>query len=479
MVSSASADTWTQQANFGGSARHAATGFYLNGKGYIGTGGTFSVRKKDFWQWDPVGNVWSQKADFGGTARSGAVGFAIGNLGYIATGFSTVYCKDIYAYDPTTNTWTQKANLPAAARHYAVGFSLDGKGYIGTGNAGGAFKDFWQYDPVADSWTQKADFGGTARSSSSGFGLNGKGYLGIGYGSGPLKDFWEYDPVADTWTKKADFGGGKRSDGVAFAICDKGFMGAGVASSVDKNDLWEYDPVNNTWTQKSNFGGQGRENAVGFSDGTYGYIGTGTNIFNEFSDFYQYTSDCLILPISLTDFTAAQKEHTVVLSWTTASEINNDFFSVEKSLDGVHFQTFAVVKGNGNSTAALHYQAIDMHPFTGLNYYRLKQTDFDGNFSYSLVISCRTTGIGMMQILSVNPNPVQSVLDITTDLSDEEELEIMLFTTKGQLVSQSNFVVDQDIQHVYLNVDDLHQGMYLLAIDCEYGSYTQKVIKTN
>src|SRR5687768_11906654 len=76
--------TWTQMANFGGTARWRAVGFSIGTKGYIGTGND-GVDKNDFWEWDQATNVWTQKANFTGTARSGAVGFSIGTKGYIGT----------------------------------------------------------------------------------------------------------------------------------------------------------------------------------------------------------------------------------------------------------------------------------------------------------------------------------------------------------------------------------------------------------
>src|SRR2546423_8607295 len=81
-------DTWTQKADFGGTARSGAVGFSIGSKGYIGTGENYidPYGKNDFWEYDPVVNTWLQKADFGGAARYLAVGFSIGNKGYIGTG---------------------------------------------------------------------------------------------------------------------------------------------------------------------------------------------------------------------------------------------------------------------------------------------------------------------------------------------------------------------------------------------------------
>jgi len=92
-------------------------------------------------------DTWTQKADFGGTARGGAVGFTIGTKGYIGTGYynvgSKVYCKDFWEYDPTANAWTQKADFGGTARCTAAGFSIGSKGYIGMASGGieGYLKD--------------------------------------------------------------------------------------------------------------------------------------------------------------------------------------------------------------------------------------------------------------------------------------------------------------------------------------------------
>lgn len=248
---------------------------------------------------------------------------------------------------------------------------------------------------------------------------------------------------------------------------------------MDKNDLWEYDPVSDSWTQKASYAGSGREDPVGFSDGTSGYIGTGTNIFSEFGDFYQYTPDCLVLPIGLTDFTAVQQDHSIIINWTTETELNNEYFTVEKSLDANHFEAIALVKGSGTSSSSLTYHAADAFPFTGLNYYRLKQTDYNGSFSYSNIISCVASGLGMMKVLSVNPNPVTTFIDITTDISDDEELNVELLTVNGRLVLRNVYFVKKDIQHLYVDLADVLEGIYFLRVSCEYGSFSTKLVKIN
>src|SRR5438132_292786 len=87
LTSSWAQDTWVQKANFGGTGRNGATGFSIDSKGYIGTGGDNNgIETKDFWEYDPSLNSWTQKADFGGAGRHLATAFAIGDKGYIGTG---------------------------------------------------------------------------------------------------------------------------------------------------------------------------------------------------------------------------------------------------------------------------------------------------------------------------------------------------------------------------------------------------------
>lgn len=93
------------------------------------------------------------------------------------------------------------------------------------------------------------------------------------------------------------------------------------------------------------------------------------------------------LPIELLSFVGYTADNINVLNWSTASETNNDYFTVEKSLNGLDWDKLFDVKGNGNSTTKINYIGYDRNPNQGVNYYRLKQTDFDGKSVTSKVIS--------------------------------------------------------------------------------------------
>ena len=89
------------------------------------------------------------------------------------------------------------------------------------------------------------------------------------------------------------------------------------------------------------------------------------------------------LAIELNDFNAAAQKDKVKITWSTASENNNDYFSIERSTDAVSWSTVKTIKGAINSSALISYESFDENPFAGTNYYRLKQTDLDSKFTYS------------------------------------------------------------------------------------------------
>jgi hypothetical protein len=283
---------WTKKADFA-EIRYFAIGFSIGTKGYIGTGGFGVSYKKDFWAWDQATNTWTQKADFGGTARYGAVGFSIGAKGYIGTGYDGAYKQDFWEWDQANNLWVQKNNFGGIARRKAVGFSISTKGYIGTGFDGASpHNDFWEWDSSTDAWTQKADFGGISRENAVGFSIGNKGYIGGGNDSSYLlyNDFWEWDQTTNIWTQKANFGTTGKRNAIGFSIGTQGYIGTGFNTNSATKDFWAWDQSTNTWSKQTDLGGGARAEAVSFSIGNKGYIGTGDNgVSIHYQDFWEWT----------------------------------------------------------------------------------------------------------------------------------------------------------------------------------------------
>lgn len=300
----AGAQTWTQKADYGSTARNRAAAFsipYLQ-KFYV-VGGYDFTYQQDVWEYDTLTDAWTQRAAFPGGSTT-AVAFSINGKGYVGTGVGGgfTWTNSFYEYDPLSDSWTQKADFPGAARGYAFGFAIGDKGYIGGGFSGLpgsfiAYSDLYEYDPATDSWTQKAGYPGAGGALGAvGFAAGVKGYAGCGssidvQGNQTLHDdFWEYDPVTDAWTQKADYAGGIRGEATAFAVCSKGYIGLGynVPHASFNNDFWEYDPASDTWIAINDFGGVPRAYAPGAAIGKSGYAATGSNGITNFNDHWEY-----------------------------------------------------------------------------------------------------------------------------------------------------------------------------------------------
>lgn len=171
------------------------------------------------------------------------------------------------------------------------------------------------------------------------------------------------------------------------------------------------------------------------------------------------------LPIELLSFTANECENAVCLEWQTASEINNDFFTLEKSIDGVAWQSFITLLGAGNSHSTINYNAIDKDPFSGLSYYRLKQTDFNGDFEYSPIVSVFLEN-QHDQGVTVYPNPASKYVTIKGQFIKDSPME--MYSSKGQEVTSFVKIIQRSAYNVLLDVSFLVPGIYYVKINSRY-----------
>jgi len=197
---------------------------------------------------------------------------------------------------------------------------------------------------------------------------------------------------------------------------------------------------------------------------------------SSFSPFILGSSVALNpLPIELISFTATPKGKTVQLDWRTASELNNAFFQIERSANGRDFENIGKIAGAGDSHLPLDYQYTDGLPLTGWNYYRLRQEDFDGQFSYSAVEAVWMGKAGDTDRLYLFPNPANNALNIkTTDLIQPGDwLEIYDFT--GQLVQRFSAF---DALNAPVDISKLPAGAYTVRLRTEAGiSSTSLIMK--
>ncbi|TVQ14254.1 MAG: T9SS C-terminal target domain-containing protein [Bacteroidetes bacterium] len=177
---------------------------------------------------------------------------------------------------------------------------------------------------------------------------------------------------------------------------------------------------------------------------------------NEFSTWTAGSSDSP-LPIVLLSFEATPLNHEVEVSWVTAAEINNDFFTVERSVNGVDFEAIHFVQGAGTTSHANHYAVIDHEPLTGLSYYRLKQTDYNGDFEYSNIVSVYTQKAALAD-MKVYPNPSNGNFNIVA--AGEKAIDYKIFDMQGRTVYTSVARAGM-VNHVSL--PQLKQGIYTLV----------------
>jgi hypothetical protein len=198
--------------------------------------------------------------------------------------------------------------------------------------------------------------------------------------------------------------------------------------------------------------------------------------FNSFSTFA--LGDELgggnVLPIELLYFNAIPDNTKVDLSWATATESNNSYFTIERSLDGINFTSLQNVTSqalNGNSDIELNYAARDLNPLSGISYYRLKQTDLDGNSTISAV---RTVNFDKKQTFSLYPNPTSGLITISGINPNENEIRAEWYDVSGRKLTQS--VVPVQNGTAKLNVTFANGSYFLRIYSADGESVIQNVI---
>lgn len=177
------------------------------------------------------------------------------------------------------------------------------------------------------------------------------------------------------------------------------------------------------------------------------------------------------LPIELISFNAEQFNTSVHLTWSTATETNNDYFTIERSQDGVTVESIDTTDGAGTSTHELDYSVDDNHPFDGVSYYRLKQVDFNGQHSYS---EWKMVELPMSASVNVWPNPSNGTINL--QLPGDETIEWTMTVTDiaGNMVTEKTGL-QPEFNVVTLN---LPAGTYVLTLRSASNVYYRKICVT-
>jgi hypothetical protein len=172
------------------------------------------------------------------------------------------------------------------------------------------------------------------------------------------------------------------------------------------------------------------------------------------------------LPVSLISFDAELIGEDVELRWATASEINNDYFVVQRSLDNINFEDISQVDGNGNSNIIVDYSAYDFNVPKATLYYRLKQVDFDGTVSYSDISVVHNTNDNSLVIY---PNPSNGFFNIETS----EPVSVVVTSISGQEIGRYQFIENTKNK---LDLSNNAKGIYILTVVSNNNVITKRIV---
>lgn len=215
--------------------------------------------------------------------------------------------------------------------------------------------------------------------------------------------------------------------------------------------------------------GTGGDNNTGGSGGAAdpgaGVSGTGQGVID------QRTGGPL--PIELGRFAAVSENNSVLVQWTTLTEINNDFFTIQRSADGINYEDIAYVNGAGNSQTALDYDFTDKDPLAGRSYYRLRQTDFDGQFEVFLpqaVYLNNELDPGFI----VYPNPAAETAFLRIP-EGSSAVQVQLFDRSGRMINLASRL-QMEYDRAQIDLNGLAEGLYLLRFTHAGQVSTRKLV---
>jgi len=194
------------------------------------------------------------------------------------------------------------------------------------------------------------------------------------------------------------------------------------------------------------------------------------------SDFQLRVFRAVPLPVELITFEVNEAGESIQIDWSTSTELNNDFFTIERSNDMTSWNEVSRVKGAGTSAEINNYHLTDLHPFEGINYYRLIQTDFDGSGKWigtgSAVYS------GTRRTMSVFPNPAAS-RQIRIRVGEKNEnttVHIRIYSSMGLEILSKTVVCSGLFSNGIHLPEDLTPGIYLIILELGNETYSQQLI---
>lgn len=250
----------------------------------------------------------------------------------------------------------------------------------------------------------------------------------------------------------------------------------GMGDGYDRNDFLQATPVG---TNLYSGGAGDGADIDDYEQGVVAVFGVFTGGEGDGSDIAEYQQtdfiDDVALPIELMSFTVQVVEAHVLISWETATETNNNYFIVERSNDLKHWISIDSIAGAGNSSSTLNYYSKDLNPETIINYYRLKQVDYDGASSYSMIRTADLNGMKQQTELLIYPNPVRDRINLQFTGFRSNEMILKIYDANGRLVYEKklNLSKGQGLYEINRTTSML-EGYYIVIATDELNGTTMK-----
>lgn len=188
------------------------------------------------------------------------------------------------------------------------------------------------------------------------------------------------------------------------------------------------------------------------------------------------TSWISIIPVELTSFSAEANNKSVNLNWSTATEINNSGFSIERKSANSNWQSIAFINGNGTTTQAQQYSYVDKNLADGKYSYRLKQIDFDGSFEYSKTVEVLVSAPVKFELTQNYPNPFNPSTSISFTIPQSSNVKLSVFNLLGQEVQNLvNGFLEAGSHTVSFDAKNLNSGIYLYKLEANGFTQTRKM----
>jgi hypothetical protein len=382
---------------------------------------------------------------------------------------------------------------------YVEGGNVSGNGstggLIGSHNsyqetAGGTNNPILQYSYASVNVSMNAGAAGTKDKFGGLVGCSQKGTIANSYALGSL--YVEDAIRIGGLVGCIDYGGKVISSYAAVEIIDinsikvGGFVGnttgSGAKGGVVQKSFWDME-VSDMDTSAGDGGAIGKLTFEMKEESTFDewLIGEVWGIDENMNLGYPYLIlDQVPLSVTLLKFEATIFETHILINWETASEINNDYFTIQKTVDGVNFETVSVVTGAGNASTITRYETSDYNPFIGISYYRLVQTDFEGEVTYFPLLAVSFEAKSQETKVVVSPNPsYNKSFKVQIYDNPDSKVNVMVFDLSGNMIFSDIYYTAAQGQ-IQINSEEISRnfraGTYILSVIGENTRQIEKII---